>query len=274
MTWNEADLLGFFFRHYDAWVDRYVVYDDRSTDGTLEMLSAHPRVVVRRFERVHAGSFVYSHQHLQNTCWKESRGVADWVVIAAVDEHLYVPGRPMREYLDRQRRAGTTAIPALGFQMIDEAFPQPGEWLAGTRTTGAPFPAMSKLSIFDPAALDETGFAPGRHSARPRGRLQWPAHDELLLLHYKYVGFERAHARHASLQRGLGAVDVARRLGVQYGWSRDQLRRDWDRLARAAVDLGRLCRSPAALHRGQRWWREPLRWRISRLRHRLRVRLL
>ena len=29
-------MLAFFFRHYDPWVDRYVIYDDGSTDGSLE----------------------------------------------------------------------------------------------------------------------------------------------------------------------------------------------------------------------------------------------
>ncbi|MBI4190914.1 MAG: glycosyltransferase family 2 protein, partial [Betaproteobacteria bacterium] len=41
MGWNEERLLPFFFRHYDPWVDRYVIYDDNSTDATLEMLHAH-----------------------------------------------------------------------------------------------------------------------------------------------------------------------------------------------------------------------------------------
>ena len=33
ICWDEADMLGFFFRHYDSWVDRYVIYDDGSTEG-------------------------------------------------------------------------------------------------------------------------------------------------------------------------------------------------------------------------------------------------
>ena len=44
-------MLPFFFRHYDPIVDRYIVYDDGSTDRTLEMLAAHPRVEVRPFAR-------------------------------------------------------------------------------------------------------------------------------------------------------------------------------------------------------------------------------
>jgi hypothetical protein len=46
VCWDEADMLGFFFRHYDPWVDRYVIYDDGSTDGSLDILRANPRVEV------------------------------------------------------------------------------------------------------------------------------------------------------------------------------------------------------------------------------------
>ncbi len=44
LCWDEADMLGFFFRHYDSWVDRYVVYDDGSIDGSLTILAGHPKV--------------------------------------------------------------------------------------------------------------------------------------------------------------------------------------------------------------------------------------
>ena len=42
--WNDEWILPFFFRHYDGLVERYVIYDDGSTDGTLALLRAHPKV--------------------------------------------------------------------------------------------------------------------------------------------------------------------------------------------------------------------------------------
>lgn len=57
VSWNEQAMLGYFFRHYDRFVDRYVFYDDGSDDGTRERLDAHPRVEVRRFERTDPHSF-------------------------------------------------------------------------------------------------------------------------------------------------------------------------------------------------------------------------
>ena len=40
-------MLGFMFRNYDDLVQRYVVYDDGSTDGSLDILAAHPKVEIR-----------------------------------------------------------------------------------------------------------------------------------------------------------------------------------------------------------------------------------
>ena len=124
VCWDEADMLGFFFRHYDPWVDRYVIYDDGSTDGSLDILRAHPRVEVRQFERTDAESFVLSHTRMQQHAWRESRGQADWVVITAIDEYLWVRGRDMQSYLAELASDGVTCVPALGFDMNSETFPR------------------------------------------------------------------------------------------------------------------------------------------------------
>jgi Glycosyl transferase family 2 len=48
---EHAKILPFFFGHYDPLVDAYTVFDDGSTDGSLEILRANPKVEVRRFAR-------------------------------------------------------------------------------------------------------------------------------------------------------------------------------------------------------------------------------
>ncbi len=149
ISWNEADMLGFFFRHYDPWVDRYFIYDDGSTDGTLEALKSHPRMELRKFERTDPGSFVASHQKMQNNSWKESRKEADWIVMTAIDEHLHVPGISMRDYLERNRSKGVTLLHGMGFQMVSEDFPGESETLCQTRTIGCPYARLSRLSIFN-----------------------------------------------------------------------------------------------------------------------------
>lgn len=254
MAWNEERMLPFFFRHYDPWVDRYVVYDDGSTDATLAMLAAHPRVEVRRFQRTVPDSFVKSATRLQNEMWKESRGQADWVIVTAVDEHLYHPA--IHRYLADCRQAGVSAVPALGYHMISESFPEPDETLSATRHMGTPHYEMCKLGLFNPTMIAETGFSLGRHFAEPVGQVVYPEIDELVNLHYKYMGRAYVRQRNGLLQTGLGRHDRKLGLGKQYLLAEQAFDEMWRGLEAKAVD----CLDPlVGMHTHvNRWWR-PIR---------------
>ncbi|MBP1610218.1 MAG: glycosyl transferase family 2 [Acidobacteria bacterium] len=266
VTWNEADILGFFFRHYDPWIDRYIVYDNGSEDETLALLRAHPRVEVRRFEWTAPGSFVWSHWQMQNTVWKESRGCADWVIITAVDEHLHVPGISMRDYLEDCRKQHITWIPAMGYQMVSEELPGADEHLSETRTFGAPDSDFNKLSIFNPDSISATNFWRGRHRASPTGRLRLPPRDQLLLLHYKHLGFEQTLTRYQWQLTALQGGDLAQKIDFHYSWSRDRFSRQWNWLTHHAVDISAPAMKHWKHHLTTRYWRRSfLLSRVSRL---------
>ena len=175
--------------------------------------------------------------------------------MTAIDEHIYHPD--MSRYLASCKAAGTTAIPALGFDMISEAPPQPGAELAQTCRTGMPSEDMNKLSLFDPTAIAETNFGRGRHIASPSGRVVYPQVDELRLLHYKYVDKAYLKARHRLLQQGLRQADVVLGLGTQYGWTDTQFDNVWANLTAGALDYA--AQSIGFATHVDRWWRDPRR---------------
>jgi hypothetical protein len=253
VCWNEAEMLGFFFRHYDPWVDRYVILDDGSTDGTLDLLHAHPKVEVRSFER-RSDSFVHAHTELNNHAWKASRGVAAWVVLADVDEHLHHPRVPMADYLDAQRSAGVTLVPGLGFGMVHDRLPPDEGRLVDVARRGRPRAPFNKLGVFDPDAVAETGIGHGRHVASPVGDLRLPARDEVMLCHYKHLGFDRWAARDEELARRRGARDVADGLGIHYYMTAGQRREFWAALEEESTVLGGPGFVPSEAAKGPFWW--------------------
>jgi len=250
--WNDEFMLPFFFRHYDPFVDHYVLFDDGSTDSTLSLLADRQKVEVRQFIRSDPESFAFSERSLSNHCWKESRGAADWVIVTDIDEHLFHPS--MLQYLDICSDEGITLIPALGFQMISEDVPATGETLCQSRFFGAPWTQMMKPSIFKPSEIEEINFSVGRHTANPIGNVCVPQRDEVLLLHYKYLNFEQTHSRHGQLATDLKPKDIRFGMGHKYRWSRDELREDWDRVVAGAVDVRKIITNAAEYYPYERWW--------------------
>jgi glycosyltransferase involved in cell wall biosynthesis len=261
--WNDAHMLGFMFRHYDDLVQRYIVYDDGSTDGSLDILAAHPKVEIRdQSGYLNPSSRVLSALSLLETCWYESRRRADWVIVCDIDEHLYHP--QIDRYLSACKRAGITIIPALGYQMIAEEFPRQDIRLSDSVTMGAPWEDMSKLNIFSPRDIEATVFQPGRHKAAPIGRIIAPERDELLLLHYKYMGFKRTLQRHQQYRTRQLLTDISNDWAYQYRWSPEQLAKSWLQFEDKLVDISRPDLNPWRSHKEARWWsdypRRPCLW--------------
>jgi hypothetical protein len=251
-SWNDGHMLPFLFRHYDPFIERYVVYDDGSTDDALDILHAHDRVEIRNSNFTSdPNSLVNSGMAVAQECWKESRGSADWVIVTEIDEHLY--HREFASYLASCRSKGVTIIPALGYQMLSDSFPSADVTLCRSLTRGAPWSQMNKLNIFSPDAVEQINYASGRHSCRPVGNIVLPERDELLLLHYKYLGFERTHQRHEQYAARLREADVAGGFGHKWLWSKDQLRADWQQFEAALVDISADV-SPWLSHEEPRWW--------------------
>jgi glycosyltransferase involved in cell wall biosynthesis len=254
MCRDEEDMLGFFFRHYDPVVDRYFVLDDGSRDATLALLHAHPRVTILDMKRAVSDSFNLSLQAFYNQAWKASRGSADWVILADVDEHLH--HRDLRAYLAECRSEGATLIPALGYQMISLDFPCAQEHLSETRTRGAPDNAYSKVCVLNPNMIAETNFRPGSHAAAPKGKVKYPDRDECLLLHYKFLGIDYIQRRNRQLASFVGRGDAERGFGGRYSAEAHVFQNQITTLDRKAIDIADPQGLPIKNYPHPRWWRK------------------
>ena len=252
LCWNERRMLPYFLSHYRSIAERFVVFDDGSDDGSVEYLLGFDDVEVRPFAN-DGDSFVEAERELYEHCWKECRGHADWVITPNVDEHLY--HADFSGLLKKYRTKGITAVPALGYQMVSDSFPDTSGRLCDVVRRGMPWNMMNKLLVFDPNAIESIGFGLGIHDASPVGRVAYPGRDELRLLHFKYLGLPYLIARRAELGSRLKSADVERGLGIKYLRSESKTRAAFEEVTRNAVTAVGPGSAPLEEHGTERWWR-------------------
>ena len=237
VCWNEAKMIPYFFRHYNELVDKFFIMDNGSTDGSLEMLSGDERVFVADW-KTEGDSVVEQALGLTNQVWKRSRGLAEWVFVVDMDEHLYHPD--LRSHLRNCSRNNVTAVEVIGYDMIADAFPTEARPLWQLVTRGIRLETLDKLAIFDPAAIAETNFEVGRHASTPAGRVVWGKRPPVKLLHYKRLGADYVIERNAILSTGLRSRDVSEQHGFHYSMEPETVRAQhaiFMRLARPVPDL-------------------------------------
>ncbi len=99
---NEEKFLPYFLRHYSTFADSIYIFNDNSTDNTVEIAKLNEKVQLLDYN-YETGFFDGD----VNTCFekaykKHSRCVADWVMVVDADEFLY--NKNMEERMKEQKK--------------------------------------------------------------------------------------------------------------------------------------------------------------------------
>jgi glycosyltransferase involved in cell wall biosynthesis len=237
--WNEERMLPYFLRHYEPIAERIFIYDDGSTDASLDILKQCPKVTIESIQ-CEGDCYVQALRRLYNQCWQRSRGAADWVIVCNVDEHFHHPSG-LVNYLAACQQAGFTIIPSRGYEMVSLMFPPAHVQLSKTLRRGVNSPAHWKTEVFAPDAIEASDFGVGRHTINPVGRVLRPEVVELRLLHYKHLGFGYLRSRYAQLNSRRRNEDLTEGYGYQYDFKVLKLLNHFVSLlwrARTVVDAG------------------------------------
>jgi glycosyltransferase involved in cell wall biosynthesis len=182
VAWNEELMMPFFLRHYLAFSEKIVVFDNESTDRTAEIVRACPRAELRSYATDNQNS-ERSKLSIKNQAYKESRGRADWVIVCDVDEFLYHPR--LVGLLGFYRLMGINFPKVRGFDIVPGRMPDTSDNLAEQYRLGVPSGRYDKRIIFSPEL--DMDFAPGSHrAAKPNGSRE-TRRPKLKLLHYKML---------------------------------------------------------------------------------------
>ena len=188
LTYNNEKMLRYFLRHYSTFCSKITVFDNQSTDNTVDVAKEYGAEVIEydtnnTFDEATLVSIC-------NSCWKESS--ADWVIIVAVDEFVYHP-----EIIKTLEKVNTTTIYLPFYNMFAEKFPETNGQIYDEVVMGTLGLWGKALSMFRPSALSSTNYDPGGHGAKPIGNITIERNSGIKILHMSCLGkdFVREHHR-------------------------------------------------------------------------------
>lgn len=225
ICWNEARILPWVLQYWhNAGIDKLIVYDNYSDDGTLSILEGSLLPVeVRHFD---TGGLFDDHRHMEikNTCWRGSD--ADWVFVGDADEVLYTPGA-LKAYLEG---CEVPVIQPWLYQLVAWALPEVSSLFMLSYDDCYllhQYPQVrlqslgpNKVNLFRPSCVTDMGYGLGAHHCNPcygDARVPVKIRPDISWLHVKNLGVEYLLQRNAELYARLPQkVKDERRIAIHY----------------------------------------------------------
>lgn len=227
--YNEKDILPYFLNHYSKIVDKIVVYDNQSTDSSIDILKSFKGC------EIEIRDYLTNNQiqddiltRTKNNCWKDDN--SDYIIVVDIDELLYHPN--LREFIESN--PDVDYFTPVGYDMVSDGVPTDyTKQLYEIIREGAPSINYSKKVLFKRKYVTETGFGYGAHSANYRGTkplIQYISKGDLKLLHYKCIDLEYVIAKHKHYDERRSNFNRIMGLGLHYGYSREQITSEFNTL--------------------------------------------
>ena len=226
--YNEEHILPYFLKHYSQFVDKIVVYNNQSTDNSVQILNdwKECKIEIREFNTDNH----YDEQtliDLKNNCWKDDD--SDYVIVCDMDELLYHSN--LGEFI--KNRESVDYFTPTGYHMMGEEIPTDyTKQIYEIIKSGTPDNQYNKNVLFKRSNVIETNYSPGAHNSRFVGitNLINCADDDLKLLHYKWLSPEYVADKHIHYGERRSQDSINKKWGVHYSLTRDKILNDFNKL--------------------------------------------
>ncbi len=225
ICWNEEIRLPYFIRHYKQFVDKIIIYDNGSTDKTLDIIRSFPDLIeLRTYD---TGGEIRNDVYLKikNNCWKESRGIADFVIVCDMDELLYYD-KDIHKYLQYLKENNFTLIEPAGYRMIGDFIPTTEKMIYDEIKFGIKDEQYNKLCMFNPNEIQEINYEPGCHIAHPIGNIKVEKFN-FKLLHFKWLSLEYVIQRNKQYRKRHSKIDKKHDWGIHHKFSKRILKKTY-----------------------------------------------
>ncbi len=225
LCWNEMPLLPFIIDYWKLIAKKVIVYDNGSTDGTLEYLSTFDWIEVRHYD---TNNTIKDEVYIQikNDCWKEQRNKnVDFVIVSDLDEIIWA--KDLYDQLHQFKANKNAIIKPQGYDIISREFPTHNNQilLHEQLKKCCRFQGLDKCILFQPDLVNETNYVIGAHTCNPSIKecANQLTSTELFLFHFKFLGLEYNIMKRISLRNRLSENNIKHGWGIHYTFTKEQV---------------------------------------------------
>lgn len=237
LCWNEMDILPFVVDYWKRLlITKAVVYDNGSTDGSVEYLKQFDWIEVRHFETNGKNNTIQ--RDLKNTIWKQSKDKADFVIVCDIDECLYIKDNKVFE---KMKEEGYTTCAPKWYDFISEKIPVYTEGKLLHEISPKAYKGSGKVIILDPNKISDSGFDVGSHHCNAKGIVKKYEGDDVYVLHINHhLSLDYLIEKYKIFNERLSDEDKRKKHGIHYSLSEGQLRNNYADGLNKAIDFNEL----------------------------------
>jgi glycosyltransferase involved in cell wall biosynthesis len=198
ICFNEERIIGSVLNYYSSFCSKIFVFDNLSTDRSVEIANTYECVTVVPFD-THGKKDDSKHVQIKTEEYKKySRAdgkfctePADWVICVDMDELVYHPD--LVGVLAKYKEQGVTVPQITGFDMVGEDDIDPSRPLIGQYLNGVREELFDKRAVF--SSDFDMSYTGGCHAEGPgfelmKSTYRYKTSNEypLALLHFKHIG--------------------------------------------------------------------------------------
>lgn len=218
VSFNGEVLLPHVLTHYSSFCEKIIVFDNESTDNSLEIIKQFPKAEARVF-CTDGKLDDRENTHIKNEEWKPYKNDFDLVICVDLDELVYHKNGT-KEFLESKFKEGYNLFQCDGWNIIDNHEILPNVNLFSQYPKGIQSEAENKIAVFNPKEID-INYGIGQHpwcAEKPKGNIRLFKSDYtgLKLLHFKQISYRYWKMKFDQQQSNLSKFNLDNNLGCYF----------------------------------------------------------
>lgn len=252
LCYNEEFIIPWIIQYWEKLIsdgiDLHVyVYDNNSTDKSVEMLSQYDWITINYFTTSGQDDIIQA--QIKNSVWYNSKGKADFVVVSDFDEIIW--SNDLITVLNDMKKDGYNVLGTPWYAFCGDKIPKFSnkkylhqlvkKGYKQTINHQKDMQEFGKFMLFDPNLIESMNYSVGCHISNPTPYMKLYETDKVVEFHInKGLSEDYFVNRRKTMNDNLSETNKKFHMCYEYGFPEEKSREEYRRCQMDSVDISKL----------------------------------